>query len=85
MKRIALYVRVSTDNQEKAETIENQLRDLRHVYEREGYEIVKIYQDNPGSGADPDRKGLWEMRNDAQKEMFDIIGLYGPAIGWQEK
>ncbi len=74
MKRIALYCRVSTDNQEKNETIENQLRDLYKVYNKT--DVVKVYQDNPGSGADPDRKGLWELRNDAQKKLFDVIGLW---------
>jgi site-specific DNA recombinase len=74
MRRIALYCRVSTDNQEKAETIDNQLRDLYKVYNKT--DVVKVYKDNPGSGADPDRAGLWEMRKDAQKKMFDIIGLW---------
>ena len=74
MRRIALYCRVSTDNQEKAETIDNQLRDLYKVYNKA--DVVKVYKDNPGSGADPDRAGLWEMRKDAQKKMFDIIGLW---------
>lgn len=74
MRRIALYCRVSTDNQEKNETIENQLRDLYKVYNKT--DVVKVYQDNPGSGADPDRRGLWELRQDAQKKMFDVIGLW---------
>src|SRR3989338_7191538 len=74
MKRIALYCRVSTDNQEKNETIENQLRDLYRVYNKT--DVVRVYQDNPGSGADPDRKGLLELRKDAQKKMFDVIGLW---------
>jgi site-specific DNA recombinase len=74
MKRIALYCRVSTDNQEKSETIENQLRDLYKVYNKA--DVVKVYMDNPGSGADPDRRGLWELRKDAQKRIFDTIGLW---------
>ena len=78
MRRIALYCRVSTDNQEKAETIDNQLRDLYKVYNKA--DVVKVYKDNPGSGADPDRAGLWEMRKDAQKKMFDIVGLWSTYI-----
>jgi len=74
MRRVALYCRVSTDNQEKAETIDNQLRDLYKVYNKA--DVVKVYKDNPGSGADPDRAGLWEMRKDAQKRKFDVIGLW---------
>jgi site-specific DNA recombinase len=74
MRRIALYCRVSTENQEKSETIENQLRDLYKVYNKA--EVVKVYQDNPGSGADPDRVGLNQLRKDAQKKMFDVIGIW---------
>jgi len=74
MRRIALYCRVSTDNQEKSETIDNQKRDLYKVYNKT--DVIKIYEDNPGSGADPDRPGLWELRKDAQKKMFNVIGLW---------
>ena len=74
MRRIALYCRVSTDNQEKAETIGNQLKDLYKVYNKT--DVVKVYEDNPGSGADPDRAGLWELRKDAQKKLFDVVGVW---------
>ena len=74
MRRVALYCRVSTDNQEKSETIDNQKRDLFKVYNKT--DVIKVYEDNPGSGADPDRRGLTELRRDAQKKMFDVIGLW---------
>jgi len=74
MKKVALYCRVSTDAQEKGETIENQLRDLKRVYSPQ--EIVKVYIDNPASGADLDRKGLNELRADAQKGLFNVVGIW---------
>lgn len=74
MKKVALYCRVSTDSQEKGKTIENQLRDLRRVYSPK--EIVKVYIDNPASGADLDRKGLNELRADAQKGLFNVVGIW---------
>ncbi len=74
MPRIALYCRVSTDTQEKAETIGNQLRDLYKIYNKK--DIVKVYEDNPGSGADPDRTGLNELRRDAQRKLFDVVGVW---------
>ena len=46
-KRAAIYTRVSTDNQ----TIENQLRELRQVAERRGWEVVEVYNDAGISGA----------------------------------
>jgi DNA invertase Pin-like site-specific DNA recombinase len=47
MKRIALYLRVSTGDQ----TIENQERDLREAAERRGWEIAQVYRDEGISGA----------------------------------
>jgi DNA invertase Pin-like site-specific DNA recombinase len=46
-KRAAIYVRVSTDRQ----TVENQLRELRQIAERRGWEVVKEYDDAGISGA----------------------------------
>ena len=46
-KRVALYARVSTDGQ----TVENQLRELRAVAKRHGWEIVEEYSDRGISGA----------------------------------
>ena len=46
-KRAAIYVRVSTDKQ----TVENQLRDLRQIAGRRGWEVVEEYHDAGISGA----------------------------------
>src|SRR6516225_7752795 len=46
-KRAAIYVRVSTDKQ----TVENQLRELRQIAERRGWEVVKEYSDAGISGS----------------------------------
>lgn len=45
-KRVALYVRVSTDGQ----TVQNQLGELRQVADRHGWEIVQTYADEGISG-----------------------------------
>jgi len=45
-KRVALYVRVSTDGQ----TVQNQLGELRQVAERHGWEIAQTYADEGISG-----------------------------------
>ena len=39
-RRAALYVRVSTDHQ----SVENQIRELRQVAERRGWQVVEIYR-----------------------------------------
>jgi Resolvase, N terminal domain len=46
-KRAAIYVRVSTDKQ----TVENQVRELRQIAERRGWEVVEEYRDAGISGA----------------------------------
>jgi DNA invertase Pin-like site-specific DNA recombinase len=70
-KRAAIYVRVSTDRQ----TVENQLRELRQIAERRGWEVVKEYDDAGISGAKgrDDRPGLDEMLKDAQRRRFDVV------------
>ena len=70
-KRAAIYVRVSTDKQ----TIENQLRELRQIAERRGWEVVHEYHDAGISGAKSreTRPGLDEMLKDAQRRRFDLV------------
>ena len=47
MKRAALYVRVSSD----AQTVENQIRELRQLANRRGWDVVEVYRDAGISGA----------------------------------
>jgi DNA invertase Pin-like site-specific DNA recombinase len=70
-KRAAIYVRVSTDKQ----TVENQLRELRQIAVRRGWEVVEEYHDAGVSGAKGrrDRPGLDTMLQDAQRRRFDVV------------
>jgi DNA invertase Pin-like site-specific DNA recombinase len=70
-KRAAIYARVSTDKQ----TVENQVRELRQIAERRGWEVVELYQDAGISGAKGrrDRPGLDRMLKDAQRRRFDVV------------
>jgi DNA invertase Pin-like site-specific DNA recombinase len=71
IKRVAIYVRVSTDKQ----TIENQLRELRRIAEHRGWKVIQKYRDVGISGAKGHeaRPGLDEMLKDAQKRRFDVV------------
>jgi DNA invertase Pin-like site-specific DNA recombinase len=71
VKRVAIYVRVSTDKQ----TIENQLRELRQIAERRGWKVIHEYHDAAISGAESReaRPGLDQMLKDAQRRRFDIV------------
>jgi DNA invertase Pin-like site-specific DNA recombinase len=70
-KRVALYVRVSTD----AQTLENQIRELRQVAERRGWDVVEVYRDAGISGAKGrnGRPGLDAMLKDASRRKFDVV------------
>ena len=70
-KRAALYVRVSTDSQ----TVKNQIRKLRQVAERRGWDVVEVYSDAGISGAKGrnGRPGLDTMLKDARRRKFDIV------------
>ena len=67
----AIYVRVSTDKQ----TVENQVRELRQIAERRGWEVVEQYSDAgiSGSKCRDDRPGLDQMLKDAQRRRFDVV------------
>jgi DNA invertase Pin-like site-specific DNA recombinase len=70
-KKAAIYVRVSTDKQ----TVENQVRELRRIAERRGWEVVEEYHDAGISGAKgrEGRPGLDQMLNDARRRKFDVV------------
>src|SRR5438045_9063350 len=70
-RRAALYVRVSTD----AQTVENQIRELRQVAKRRGWDVVEVYSDAGISGAKGrnGRPGVDSMLKDASRRKFDII------------
>ena len=70
-KRAAIYVRVSTDKQ----TVENQLRELRQIAQRRGWQVVEEYHDAgiSGSKGRDQRPGLDQMLKDASRRRFDVV------------
>ena len=73
-KRVAIYARVSTD----AQTTENQLRELRIVAERAGWEIAGEFVDHAISGAKGrDRRPQFDfMLKGATRREFDVIAAW---------
>jgi DNA invertase Pin-like site-specific DNA recombinase len=67
----AIYARVSTDEQ----TTQNQIRQLREVAERAGWEVVETYTDKGISGAKGrnGRPAFDEMCKDATRRKFDVV------------
>lgn len=74
MKRIAIYLRVSTSKQDTA----NQRRELELVAERSGWEIVKVYEDAGISGAKgrDKRPGLDAMMKAVNTKEFDMVAAW---------
>jgi DNA invertase Pin-like site-specific DNA recombinase len=68
MKRAALYLRVSTLDQNP----ETQLHDLRQMAAQRGYQIVQEYTDRI-SGVKARRPGLDELMRDARRGRFDVV------------
>jgi len=73
MKKLALYCRVSSQEQGKNETIQMQLSKLREKYAKE--KIAKEYCDIC-SGAYLQRESLNQLREDAKRGLFNAIGIY---------
>jgi len=71
-KKVALYFRVSTNLQ----TIENQRLELEKYCERQGWVIVKTYNDTGLSGSKSDRPALNEMLQDAAKNKFQVLVVW---------
>ena len=71
MKRVALYLRVSTLDQHP----QTQVLDLRQLAAQRGYEIVAEYTDKI-SGTKARRPGLDQMLDDARQGRFDVLMVW---------
>jgi DNA invertase Pin-like site-specific DNA recombinase len=74
MKRVAIYLRVSTSKQDT----DNQRRELEAVAKRSGWEVVKVYQDAGISGAQgrDKRPGLDAMMKAVNAKEFDMVASW---------
>jgi DNA invertase Pin-like site-specific DNA recombinase len=74
MRRVAIYLRVSTDKQ----TTDNQRRELELVAERSGWKVVKVYEDAGISGAKgrDKRPGLDAMMKAVNAKEFDMVASW---------
>ena len=69
MKKAALYVRVSTNEQDPA----MQLSDLRRYAQQRGFEIYEEYVDVGVSGTNASRPALDSLMDAARKRLFDVV------------
>ncbi|MCP6718045.1 MAG: recombinase family protein [Patescibacteria group bacterium] len=74
MKKVAIYVRVSTQRQKDERTIESQLAVLKEICK--DFEIVKEYIDNGWSGGTLARPSLDKLRDDAKEGLFEALYVH---------
>ncbi|WP_029583630.1 recombinase family protein [Bradyrhizobium sp. URHD0069] len=74
MKRVAIYLRVSTSKQDT----DNQRRELVAVAARSGWDVVKVYEDAGISGAKgrDKRPGLDAMLKAVNAREFDMVAAW---------
>ena len=73
MKRVAIYLRVSTARQDT----DNQCRELEAVAERSGWEVVRIYEDViSGAKGRDNRPGLDSMMKAVNAKRFDMVAAW---------
>jgi len=75
-KRVAIYGRVSTDK--KAQTVENQLRELNEVAVRLGWTVVAVHTDEGISGAKgrDQRPGFDALLKGVARGEYDMIAAW---------
>jgi DNA invertase Pin-like site-specific DNA recombinase len=73
MKRVAIYLRVSTARRDT----DNQRRELEAMAERSGWEVVRIYEDviSGAKGRDK-RPGLDSMMKAVNAKRFDMVAAW---------
>src|SRR5947209_864133 len=71
--RGAIYARYSSENQ-RDESIEDQIEVCRRYAERHGWHVVETYDDRAASGASTlARRGFQRMLADAEAGRFDVL------------
>ncbi|MBI2172433.1 MAG: recombinase family protein [Chloroflexi bacterium] len=77
VKNLAVYARVSTEEQVKGTSIPSQLSAMRALAgEGSGYRLVREYKDEGFSGASDDRPAFKQMMRDAKVGVYSVLMVY---------
>ena len=82
MFRVGIYIRFSSDLQ-RPTSLEDQLRECREYAERQGWEVVGVYEDAALSATSSHRPGFQRLLADARAGRFRAspsrpAASYGP-------
>src|SRR5229473_8331546 len=70
---VALYARVSTEEQREGQTIDSQIAELERFANDQHWEVAGIYKDDGWSGGILARPDLDRLRDDASKGLFTRV------------
>ena len=76
--RVAIYARVSTERQQKEQTIGSQIDQLEQYAKKKKYTILKRYIDEGWSGGLLARPALDQLRDDCAKKEFEAVLISCP-------
>src|SRR5690349_6951240 len=74
--RVAIYTRVSTEEQIDGFSLSAQAEQCRRYAEQKGWAIVKIYEERGRSGKSAQRPEFQQMIADADSQQFDVIVVH---------
>jgi len=72
-QRVAIYARVSSDEQKEGQTIDSQIAELERFAAQQQWAVTGIYKDEGWSGALVARPELDRLRDDATRHSFDAV------------
>lgn len=69
--RVAIYARVSTEEQREGQTIDSQVAELERFAREKGHRVAGVYKDEGWSGSLLARPELDRLRDDAARGLYD--------------
>ena len=78
--RVAIYARVSSDQQAERQTIDSQLSELKALASQEGHEVkdAMLFVDNGHSGTTLVRPALERLRDMVALAAVDVVYAHAP-------
>lgn len=78
MEKVAVYCRVSTEEQKERQSIDNQVAYAKDFCQKQGYLINDFYLDNGVSGTIPfdEREGGKSLLQDAEERKFNLVLIW---------